>query len=328
MKMRKLAKIITFYGRFTPNYTQIGYWARRLSWKMEPAPDFRGQTWLVTGASLGIGRALMQAAAEAGAEVVAVARSRERLEAARNTLPQEAQVRVRLETADLSLQSGTAQLLERLLVNGTKIDVLMNNLGLLLNELVVTTEGRETSFATNILSHYQLTEGLHRGGAFGANALIVNMTSGGMYNAPLDYRSLNVTDPARYNGKLAYAYAKRAQAALTGYWNTKWQAEGICSYVTHPGWCKTPGVKSALPVFWKIQNPILRTPRQGADTALWLCATRPSLSSEDVVWFDRKARPAHMYAFTKTPQCTVEELVAYLDAELAGREGTQASAAG
>jgi dehydrogenase/reductase SDR family protein 12 len=328
MKVRNLAKIITFYGRFTPNYTKIGYWARRLIWRVEPALDFSGQTWLVTGASLGIGRAIMQAAAEAGAEVIAVARSRERLEAARSALQPEAQARLHLETADLSLQSGTAELLERLLASGTKIDVLMNNLGLLLNELTLTPEGRETSFATNLLSHYQLTEGLHRGGAFRANALIVNMTSGGMYNAPLGYRSLNVTDAARYNGKLAYAYAKRAQVALTGYWTAKWRDEGIRSYVTHPGWCKTPGVKAALPVFWKIQNLILRTPRQGADTALWLCATRPPLGSEEAVWFDRRPRPAHMYAFTKTPECTVEELVAYLDAELAGRATEKAPAAG
>jgi len=320
MKTRDLMKIITFYARFTPTYTKIGYFARRLTWGSTPKADFSGQTWLITGASLGIGRAIMIAAAEAGAEVIAVARSRERLEAARDALSARARQRVRIQTADMSLVSGTRALLDSLLADGVKLDVLMNNVGLLLNELVLTPEGKETSFATNVLSHFQLTEGLLENQAFKDQAVIVNMTSGGMYNAPLGYRNLNVTDPDRYNGKAAYAYAKRAQVALTAYWDEKYRGRGIRSYVTHPGWAKTPGVRTALPVFWKIQNLILRTPLQGGDTALWLCATRPAQPSGDGVWFDRKYRSGHMYEFTRKPQCTTEELVEYLQKELASAE--------
>ena len=147
--------------------------------------------------------------------------------------------------------------------------------------------------------------------------VIVNMTSGGMYNAPLGIAGLNTTDAAAYNGKVSYAYAKRAQVALTDYWNALYADREICAYVTHPGWSKTPGVKQALPTFWKIQNLILRTPLQGADTALWLCAARPEVQN-DVVWFDRSARPTHMYDFTRTPQCTIEELVAHFQSDLAG----------
>jgi len=250
---------------------------------------------------------MMQAAAEAGASVIAVARSQEHLEAARDELSPEAAGRVRIMTADMSLQSGTQQLLDGLLESGEKIHVLMNNLGLLLNKLTLTPEGRETSFVTNLLSHFQLTEGLLENNAFGDNAVIVNMTSGGMYNAPLGYQGLNTTDAAQYNGKLSYAFAKRAQVALTAYWDRKYRDKGIRSYVTHPGWAKTPGVKDALPVFWKIQNLILRTPRQGADTALWLCATRPERPGEEVVWFDRKEpgfssglQPGVLRAYTRS----------------------------
>jgi len=311
-------KIINFYARFTPTYTKIGYYARRLTWGSGPTLDFTGQTWLVTGASLGIGKAIMQAAAEAGARVIGVARNMERLEAARAELKPQAAERVRLVAADFSLQSGTQEFLQDLLESGEKLDVLMNNVGLLLNDLIITSEGREASFVTNVLSHFQLTEGLLNGGGLNDNAIIVNMTSGGMYNAPLGHRGLNNTNPDRYNGKVSYAYAKRAQVALTSYWDQQHRDRGIRSYVTHPGWSKTPGVKDALPMFWKIQNFILRTPLQGGDTALWLCATRPPAPQEETVWFDRKARPTHVYEFTKKPQCTVEELVAYFQQELDG----------
>jgi dehydrogenase/reductase SDR family protein 12 len=306
MKTRDLMKIINFYARFTPTYTKIGYHWRRLGWGRSPRLDFSGQNWVITGASLGLGRAMMKAAAEAGANVIAVARNMDSLEAARSELSPDAAGRVQIQTADLSL----------LLEQGVKIDVLQNNVGILLNDMTITPEGRETSFVTNVLSHFLLTEGLLKHEAFADGALIINMTSGGMYNAPLGYKGLNTTDATRYNGKASYAYAKRAQVALTEYWDRKHRDQGIRSYVTHPGWSKTPGVKDALPVFWKIQNLILRTPLQGADTALWLCATRPERPEEEVVWFDREARPTHMYEFTKKSQCTIEELVNYLRQEL------------
>lgn len=315
MNASALLKILNFYARFTPNYTKIGYYARRLGWGPSGPYDFSRQRWVVTGANAGIGKAIMHAAAKASAEVVAVARSRDRLEAAVAELPPEAAVRVTQIIADMSLQSETERLLQALISDGRKIDVLMNNVGVLLNEHSLTEEGRETSFVTNVLSHFQLTEGLVHGGLLADDATIVNMSSGGMYNAPLGIKGLNTLDPAHYNGKLAYAFAKRAQVALTGYWNEKYPERGLRVYVTHPGWSKTPGVKFSLPVFWKIQNAILRTPRQGADTALWLCATRPPVGDE-VIWFDRKPRPTHIFEQTKKPLCTVAELVGYLSREL------------
>jgi len=317
MDYMAIRKIISFYARFTPTYTKTGYYARRLKWGSGPKLDFSGQTWLVTGASAGIGQALVKAAAEAGAEVIAAARSMPRLEAAVADLNPQARQRVRLLAHDLSLKSGNLALVDQLANEGATIDVLQNNVGLLLNQLQLTEEGKEASFATNVLMHYQLTESLIKRGVLQDNAIIVNMTSGGMYNVPLGISRLNVKDAKTYNGKVAYAFAKRAQVALTNFWNEKYRDRGIRCYVTHPGWTRTPGVKTALPVFWKIQNVLLRTPRQGADTALWLCAEKPGISGKEVVWFDRTARDTHMYDFTRTPQCTTEELVAYLEQELA-----------
>lgn len=316
MDTRKLLKIINFYARFTPNYTKIGYYARKLWWPSIGPLDFSGQTWLITGASSGLGKGMMRAAAEAGAKVVAVSSSQANLDAAVAELPEALRSSVTTVPGDMSLVSGTRELLRRLLNSGQKFDVLQNNAGILFNEHKLTSEGRETTYVVNVLSHFVLTKGLIEGGAFNDHAVVVNMTSGGMYNAPLGITGLNTTNPAKFNGKASYAYAKRAQAALTDYWNETYADRGISFYVTHPGWTKTPGVKKALPVFAIIQNPILRTPRQGSDTALWLCATRPPVVN-DVVWFDRKARETHIYSYTRKPQCTVEELVDYFEKECA-----------
>ncbi len=317
MDTRTFIKILNFYGRFTPSYTKIGYFARGLFLRRY-TKDYAGQRWLITGASGGIGRAMVIAAAESGAEVVAVARSEAKLQQLLDDLPTDAKARVSYEVADMSLQSDTERLRDRL-IEGEAFDVLLNNVGVLFPELAITSEGREATFVTNILSHYILTEGLVANDKIVSGGTIINMTSGGMYNMPIGTRKLNVTDASKYNGKVVYAAHKRGQAVLTGYWNAKFKDRGIQSYVMHPGWTKTPGVKSALPVFYKVQNIILRTPYQGGETALWLASTRPP-SSDDPdggVWLDRRLRPAHMFDFTKTPQCTVDEFIAFLDAEVA-----------
>lgn len=317
MTARDLVKILNFYGRFTPSFTKTGYFGRGLFLKRY-SQDFTGRRWLVTGASGGIGKAILLAAAKGGAEVVAVARSETKLRSLMDEIPAEARDRASYRVADMSLQSDTQRLRDQLLGEEGAFDVLINNVGVLFPKMALTSEGREATFVTNLLSHYILTEGLAGNDKIAAGGAVVNMTSGGMYNSPISTRILNVVDASVYNGKLAYGAHKRGQAVLTAYWNARYRSKYIDFYVMHPGWTKTQGVKDALPVFYKLQNIILRSPYQGGETALWLVAERPPTSEDPDagVWFDHKLRPAHMFDFTKTPQCTVNEYVAYLDTEV------------
>jgi len=317
MNYQQLKKIAAFYTRFTASYTQVGYRWRRLSWK-KFTPDYRGQHWLVTGASGGIGRYIALAAARAGATVTAVARSEAKLAQLRADASQQGIAGLDTECCDFTLQSDTGRLVERLVARGRRIDVLVNNVGVLNDDLVVTAEGREASFVSNLLSHYQLTEGLLKGGVLReAGGTVVNMTSGGGYNMPLSVAMLNVTDPAKYNGVFAYGFHKRAQIVLNQVWRNKYGARGIAFYVMHPGWADTDGVKRSLPRFRKILKSILRDEASAADTALWLAGTRPPQPEHELVWFDRAIRPAHMYERTRTTKDSPESLVAYLEGELA-----------
>ena len=50
--------------------------------------------------------------------------------------------------------------------------------------------------------------------------------------------------------------------------------------------------------------------------ALWLAARRPAQTQDELVWFDRKARPAHVFARTRASVGTPAELVALLEGEL------------
>jgi dehydrogenase/reductase SDR family protein 12 len=317
MTLQQFKKILQFYGRFTASFTQVGYRWRSLSWRTFK-PDFQGQHWVLTGGSGGLGKYIVLAAARAGATVTAVARSADKLAALRAEAEAAGLHGVETETCDFTLQRDTARLIERLAADGRKVDVLVNNVGVLLDELTITAEGREASFASNLLSHYQLTEGLIRRHVLREpGATVINMTSGGGYNVPLMVGMLNVTDPKRYSGVVAYGFHKRAQMVLNQYWRDTYGARGIAFYVMHPGWADTDGVKRSLPRFRKILRPILRNEASGADTALWLAGTRPSQPEHELVWFDRAVRTAHVYERTRATKDTPQSLVAYLEAELA-----------
>mgnify|MGYP001549883222 FL=1 len=304
-----------FFTGFIPSFTRIGYRARRARWETL-TPDFAGQRWLVTGASTGLGREIALAAATAGADVVAVARASDRLSALA-AAPGPGSVTTR--AADLSLVAVTRELVDELAADGRPFDVLVNNVRVLFNEQTTTPEGLDAGFATNLLNQYLLTEGLKKHGLLAHEACVITMASGGMYNVPLSID--NLQPETDYNGTLAYAYHKRAQAVLNSWWRQH-DLDGIRYYVMHPGWADTPGVQTALPEFRRLLGALLRSPEEGADTAVWLAAKRPDQKDDQGVWFDRALRPPHLLFGTRGGDAPAA-LVEYLERTAADVEAAQ-----
>ncbi len=311
---------LAFYARFLVSFTQPGYRLRRLFWP-KFAADFRGQHWLVTGGSGGIGRALVLAALRGGARVTAVARDPRKLRELADSAQAAGLGGLQIECCDFSSVADTDALLRRLAAAGGRIDVLMNNVGVLNDALVVTGEGLEASFASNLLAHYQITEALIACGALGRGSAVVNISSGGAYLFPLQIAALDITDAARYRGVVAYGLHKRAQMVLTRHWRERHGEAGIDFFVMHPGWADTAGVQRSLPRFRKLLRTILRDAESAADTAVWLVAQRPVQVAEDVVWFDRKARPAHLYPHTRGRPEAGGELAGFLQQKLTSVRG-------
>jgi dehydrogenase/reductase SDR family protein 12 len=65
----------------------------------------------------------------------------------------------------------------------------------------------------------------------------------------------------------------------------------------HPGWADTPGLSASLPGFARLMGPLLRTPAQGVDTAVWLSAAPDVAGDTGRLYLDRRARP-----FDRAPQ--------------------------
>ena len=303
--LQALIKTINFYGRFTPTFTRVGFVARGLPFRPLRA-DLTEQNWLITGASGGLGRAAALAAAGKGARVFAVGRNT--LALSQLVLDARALSGTILPVVcDLSSMAAIAAVTRQAVFKGVAFDVLINNVGILLRSYSRTPEGFETSYATNLLGHYMLTELLFAEGRLAKGARIVNVVSGGFYNAPLNTDMLNMPETS-FNGFLAYASHKRAQLALADHWRTAFAAAGVRAYAAHPGWADTDGVKSSLPKFRKVLAPILRNGAEGVDTIVWLAATAPPEVSGEV-WFDRKPRTAHVYPHTRTPKATPQDIV-------------------
>jgi NAD(P)-dependent dehydrogenase (short-subunit alcohol dehydrogenase family) len=277
-----------------PGFTKVGYALRKRSF--EPLTPMVGKTVVVSGATSGIGRASAQQFAQLGADVVILARNPKKAEQVEADLIEMGAASVTTEIGDLLLMADVKAVGERLLETQPRIDVLVNNAGVLFTSRDVTSEGIERTLALNLLGHFLLTNmlvpRLCESGSPEAPARIVNVTSGGMYTQRIRVRDLQWTRSSEWNGPAAYARTKRGQVILTEMWAAM-LGPRVAVNSMHPGWADTPGVDGSLPLFSKIIGPIMRDPAQGADTIVWLASDPDAGAVSGEFWHDRKIRPTH-----------------------------------
>jgi dehydrogenase/reductase SDR family protein 12 len=297
-------------------FTKLGYRAARRHWNPLSA-YLGGQHAIVTGATSGVGEAAATALAELGAEVTLVARSKRKANAtARRIRQQTGNEQINVELCDLAIMAEVHQLADRLLAAGRPIDMLINNAGALFNPRQQTKEGLEKSFALLLLSPCILTERLYPLLRRADSARVVNVLSGGMYSQKIHPDDLQ-SKRGKYSGAVAYARAKRGLMILTEVWAERWRDDGIAVNAMHPGWADTPGVESSLETFYRVTRRLLRSPEEGADTAVWLAAATEAGEVSGKFWLDRQQHPSHVFPQTRETPAeraqlleTLEELVA------------------
>src|SRR5215203_1440131 len=221
-----------------------------------------GKVCLITGATSGIGKATAMGLANMGASVVMVGRDRSRGEAALAEIKEgSANASVDLLLADLSSQEDIRRLADEFEEAHPRLDVLINNAGVIRSKRVATADGIEMTFAVNHLAHFLLTNLLLDLLKATAPSRIVNVSSGEQRNGTIDFDDLQAEKG--YKTAKAYGQSKLANVLFTYELARRLEGSGVSANRLHPGVVGTnlgSGVFGFLGLTVRALTPLMQSP--------------------------------------------------------------------
>jgi len=230
---------------------------------------------LITGGTSGIGRAAATALAAMGAEVVVTGRSRERGELAVEEIRDTSgNGRVSLMLADLAVQAEVRGLAEEFRERYDRLDVLVNNAGIIQSKRTETPDGIELTLAVNHLAPFLLTNLLLDLLKKSAPSRIITVSSEARRGAKIDFEDLQ--SERRYRPFKVYGMTKLANILFTYELAERLEGTGVVANSLHPGGVNTNfgnNNRSFGTLIFRAFKPFMRTPEQGADTVVYLAVS-------------------------------------------------------
>ena len=240
----------------------------------------QGQVCVVTGATSGIGKAAAAALAQQGAEIIVVGRDPARAEATAAAIQADGAPPPKVEIADLARLDQVRALAGRLNQTLDRIDVLINNAGLVLNERRVTPDGYEYVFAVNHLAPFLLTNLLRPKLTASAPARVITVSSDAHTAARLDLDDPNLEHG--WSSWRSYSNSKLANILFTRELARRLDGTGVTANCLHPGVVRTGFGRDARPLMRvgiTIARPFMLSPERGADTIVYL-ASSPDVAAK------------------------------------------------
>src|SRR4051794_8578323 len=286
-------------------------------------PSQSGRVAIVTGATGGLGSVVARSLAGAGARVVLAVRDPRRGEELRRSLPGDATVR-RLDLSDLeSVREFAAGAPGR-------IDLLINNAGIMGVPRRLSAQGHELQFAVNHLGHFALTtQLLDRLGA-SPDARVVTVTSTLARQGRIDFDDL--TAARRYRTTAAYNRSKLANSLFGLELHRRLVAADspVRSVLAHPGYAATniqgngpTGIQRFL--LTRIGNPLFAMSAEQGALPLLYAATDPSVRGGELIGPDgmgqMRGRPARVPPAPRALDPDLARRLWTVSAELVGRAG-------
>ena len=266
-----------------------------------------GKVALITGATNGIGAVTARELARQGARVFVHGRSQTRIDATLDAIRQAVPAAdVRGVKADLSDLAQVRALADTVLAQTDRLDVLVNNAGMMLMHEERSADGYEWQFAVNHLSHFLLThlllEMIQQTAAEAGEARIVNVSSDAHKGAHIHWDTFGKSG----KGFGAYSQTKLANVYFTYSLARQLAGTGVTVNAIHPGFVATGFGRTGNPGYMnmamRLMAPFARSPEQGADTLIYVVSA-PELKGVTGKYFtNRKAVASSKVSYDENEQ--------------------------
>ena len=227
---------------------------------------------VVTGASAGIGLYTALGLARAGLRLVMVGRDARRTERARRLVAERSGAdRVEILLADFASLAAVRRLADSILAAHGRLDVLVNNAGLISPRSQLSEDGYELTVAVNHLAPFLLTNLLLDRLRASAPARVVTVASQAHRGARLDPAEL--ARPREWTPLSAYGRSKLCNILFTRALARRLDARRVTAVCLHPGVVGTAigdRAGSVAGFGWRLIKPFLVSPEKGAATSLFL----------------------------------------------------------
>jgi len=239
------------------------------NWTPAKIGDQRGRVAVITGANTGLGLETARELARAGAQVILAVRDEARGEAAAKDITSEiGHALVTVEQLDLGSLASILSAADRITAAHERIDLLINNAGVMYVEHGLTENGYETHMGVNHLGHFALTGLLLPKMIDVADSRVVTVSSMG-HRVPT---SFDFDDPGgadKYNRVLAYSRSKLANLLFTYELQRRLSAAkaSTIAVAAHPGASDTELARNSPAIVQrlaKVAEPVLQSAAEGA----------------------------------------------------------------
>ena len=252
--------------------------------------DLRSKVILVTGGSSGLGQETARALAAKGAHVILTARDVPKGEAvAAGIRSATGNPNVELEAVELGSLESIRAFARRVLARHDRLDVLVNNAGVMACPPAKTADGFELQFGTNHVGHFLLTCLLVPALRRGAPSRIVSVSSRGHHLSPVVFDDL-FFEHRPYQKWPAYGQAKTANVLFAVGLERRLGGHGVHANALHPGAIVTELGRHLEPedlTFLRSRNPTMqfKTVEAGAATSCF-AATAPELEGRGGLYLE------------------------------------------
>ncbi|XP_058125251.1 retinol dehydrogenase 12-like [Anopheles ziemanni] len=262
-----------------------------------------GKVILITGANTGIGKETARELLKRGGKVYIACRSLERANQARDDIVAQTGLSdIHVLELDLASMDSIRQFAQRFLAQEKRLDLLINNAGVMACPKALTKDGFEQQLGVNHLGHFLLTNLLLDALKAAAPSRIVNLSSLAHKYGKINRKDLN--SEHSYNQVTAYCQSKLANVMFTRELAKRLAGTGVTTYSVHPGTVDTELPRHMGSFFFlfdhKLVKPILsvafKTPLSGAQTTLYTALDEDLAQESGKYYADCREQKLSKYA--------------------------------